>query len=94
MFSRKQVMQFRSLDLNECLTNCIAMTERLMGEHIQVEFHPGDDLPAIHGDSTMIQQVVMNLSVNGPATPCPPGGQVKIATAKVLIQRARHPDGS
>ena len=40
MFSRKQVMQFRNLDLNENLTNCFAMIERLMGEHIQMDFQP------------------------------------------------------
>jgi len=90
MFSRKQVMQFRTLDLNDCLTNCITMTERLMGEHIQVEFNPGAELPPIHGDSTMIQQVVMNLSVNA-RDAMPDGGQVKIATADVKVKRDATP---
>jgi two-component system, cell cycle sensor histidine kinase and response regulator CckA len=90
MFSRKQVMQFRSLDLNDCLTNCIAMTERLMGEHIQVEFTPGADLPPVHGDSTMIQQVIMNLSVNARDAMLD-GGRVKITTSIMLVQRGATP---
>lgn len=90
MFSRKQVMQFRNLDLNECLTSCLAMTERLTGEHIKVEFDPGAKLPAVHGDSTMIQQVVMNLSVNA-RDAMPNGGQIKITTADVVVERAATP---
>ena len=35
MFSRKQVMQFRHLDLNDTLRNAIKMLERLVGEHVR-----------------------------------------------------------
>jgi len=66
------------------------MTERLMGEHIQVEFNPGAELPPIHGDNTMIQQVIMNLSVNA-RDAMPDGGQVKIATADVQVKRDATP---
>jgi len=65
MFSRKQVMQFRSLDLNECLTKLHRHDGTSDGRA-----YPGGvqsrrrELPPVHGDSTMIQQVVMNLSVN------------------------------
>src|SRR6266850_4696301 len=40
MFSRKQVMQFRHLDLNDTLSNAVKMLERLVGEHVRISFHP------------------------------------------------------
>ena len=40
------------------------MLERLLGETIQLEFPPPPELPAIEGDIGMIEQVIMNLSVN------------------------------
>jgi two-component system cell cycle sensor histidine kinase/response regulator CckA len=90
MFSRKQVMRFRSLDLNECLTNCVVMAERLMGKHIQVEFIPGTGLLPIHGDSTMIEQVIMNLALNA-RDAMPEGGRVKMTTSVVTVKRATTP---
>ena len=38
MFSRKQVMQFRHLDINDALSNSIKMLERLVGEHVRIDF--------------------------------------------------------
>ncbi len=90
MFSRKQVMQFRHVDLNQNLTNCFAMIERLMGEHIQMDFHPGPGLPSIKADQSMIEQIVMNLSVNA-RDAMPNGGKVTIATTVVSVQRAATP---
>ena len=90
MFSRKQVMQFHHLDLNENLANCLAMIERLMGEHIQLDYHPAPELPAIHADNSMIEQIVMNLSVNA-RDAMPNGGRVAITTALVPVDRKATP---
>ncbi|MCU0786494.1 MAG: response regulator, partial [Verrucomicrobia bacterium] len=90
MFSRKQVMQFQHISLNENLTNCFSMIERLMGEHIELDFRPGPELPAIRADNSMIEQVVMNLSVNA-RDAMPKGGLVSISTALVSVDRKATP---
>ena len=90
MFSRKQVMQFRHLDLNDILRNAIKMLERLVGEHVRIEFQPQDSLPAIHADSSMVEQIAMNLAVNA-RDAMPNGGQVFITTSLENIQRAPTP---
>src|ERR1017187_8822903 len=54
MFSRKQVMQFRHLDLNDTLRNTVKMLERLVGEHVQIDFYPQESLPAIHADPSVV----------------------------------------
>ncbi|HWN96243.1 MAG TPA: response regulator [Methylomirabilota bacterium] len=89
-FSRKQVMEFRTLDLNESLVTSLAMMQRLMGAHIQLDFCRGTNLPAIRADQTMIEQIVMNLSANA-RDAMPNGGQVTVATDLVQIQRPATP---
>ena len=90
MFSRKQVMQFRHLDLNDTLRNAIKMLERLVGEHVQIDFRPHSPLPAIHADSSMMEQIAMNLAVNA-RDAMPSGGRVSITTSLEVIHRAPTP---
>jgi PAS domain S-box-containing protein len=90
MFSRKQVMQFQHLSLNDILRNTIKMLERLVGEHIQIDFRPQDSLPAIRADSSMIEQIAMNLAVNA-RDAMPNGGKLSIITSRETIHRAPTP---
>ncbi|MDB6017899.1 MAG: hypothetical protein JWR19_2388 [Pedosphaera sp.] len=90
MFSRKQVMQFRHLDLNDILRNSVKMLERLVGEHVQIDFHPQEALPAIHADNSMMEQIAMNLAVNA-RDAMPNGGKVSITTSLETIHRAPTP---
>jgi two-component system, cell cycle sensor histidine kinase and response regulator CckA len=90
MFSRKQVMQFRHLDLNDTLRNTVKMLERLVGEHVQIDFYPQESLPAIHADPSMLEQIAMNLAVNA-RDAMPNGGQVSISTSLETIHRPPTP---
>ena len=90
MFSRKQVMQFRHFDLNDTLRNAIKMLERLVGEHVQIDFCPEESLPAIHADSSMMEQIAMNLAVNA-RDAMPSGGRVTITTALETVHREPTP---
>jgi PAS domain S-box-containing protein len=90
MFSRKQVMQFRYLDLNDILRNSIKMLERLVGEHVQIDFRPQSPIPAVHADASMMEQIAMNLAVNA-RDAMPNGGRVSITTALQTIHRAPTP---
>ena len=90
MFSRKQVMQFRHLDLNQVMQNALSMLQRLVGEHVQIQFRTGESLPAIHADSSMLEQIAMNLAVNA-RDAMPNGGQVSIETSVKRIHRPPTP---
>jgi len=90
MFSRKQVMQFRHLDINDTLNNAVKMLERLVGEHVQLKFSAGPNLPAIYADASMIDQIAMNLAVNA-RDAMPDGGRVLIRTSLENIHRAPTP---
>ncbi len=77
MFSRKNVIQPDLLDLREVVDNMSKMLDRLLGETIQLDFRPPPELPAIEGDVGMIEQVIMNLSVNA-RDAMPKGGRLTI----------------
>jgi two-component system, cell cycle sensor histidine kinase and response regulator CckA len=90
MFSRKQIMQFRHLNLNDVLRNAIKMLERLVGEHVEICFDPQAQLPAVYADNSMIEQIIMNLAVNA-RDAMPSGGRVTIRTSLEQVRRAATP---
>ena len=90
MFSRKQVMQFRYLDFNATLEDASKMLQRLVGEHVQIDFRPQQSLPAVHADPSMVEQIAMNLAVNA-RDAMPEGGRLSIATSSETIHRAPTP---
>ena len=94
MFSRKNVMQSRLLDLREIVGNLGKMLHRLIGENITLQFQPPATLPLVLGDSGMIEQVVMNLSVNA-RDAMPRGGTLAISLEPWTIDETflnKHPD--
>jgi signal transduction histidine kinase/DNA-binding response OmpR family regulator len=84
MFSRKQVIQLKVLDLNLVLKNFSNMLPRLLGEDIKLESDYTPDLPHIEADTGMLEQVVLNLAVNA-RDAMPKGGKLRIATTAAAI---------
>lgn len=94
MFSRKQVLQPKVVDLNAVLRNLSNMLTRLLGEDIAYETKYAASLPALEADTGMLEQVIMNLAVNS-RDAMPKGGQLLIATSAVNIDAAyvqHHPE--
>jgi len=94
MFSRKQVMQSKVLDLNGVLRNMAKMLQRLLGDDIAFATKYDPTIPSIEGDTGMIEQVIMNLSVNS-RDAMPKGGQLLITTSAVQIDSTyvqQHPE--
>jgi len=87
MFSRKNVMQPQLLDLQKVVGNMSKMLERLLGETIALEFQRAAENAFVLGDSGMIEQVVMNLSLNA-RDAMPRGGRLIIGIEIVAIDPA------
>jgi CheY-like chemotaxis protein len=87
MFSRKNVMQLMPLDLHEVVGNMSKMLQRLLGETITLEFQPQAENSFIQGDGGMIEQVVVNLSVNA-RDAMPQGGRLTISVETVNLDIA------
>ncbi len=86
-FSRRQVMQPKALDLNETVGHVAKMLRRLLGEHIDLQMQCASHLPAIHADTGMMEQIIINIAVNA-RDAMPRGGQLIISTAAVEITEA------
>lgn len=64
-FSRKQVYQADIVDMNTIVMDLDKIHRRLIGEDFHVELVLAKDLPKIKGDPGQIEQVLLNLLVNG-----------------------------
>ena len=82
LFSRREVFQPRDLDLNESVSHMTKMLQRILGETIQMELKLGPPPMFVHGDPGMIDQILMNLTVNA-RDAMPNGGRLIIETAAV-----------
>jgi signal transduction histidine kinase/ActR/RegA family two-component response regulator len=87
MFSRKNVMQPKPLDLREVVANVSKMLQRLLGEDIALELNAPSHISLVHGDMGMIEQVLMNLAVNA-RDAMPRGGKLTISTNAVEVKEA------
>ncbi|HOX55738.1 MAG TPA: PAS domain S-box protein [Candidatus Paceibacterota bacterium] len=89
-FGRRQVMQPRLLDLNELVANMTKMLSRILGEDIALQLNYLPQPALVHADGGMLEQVLLNLSVNS-RDAMPRGGQLTIkisgfeADAKRLV---------
>ena len=87
-FSRKQVLQPKTIDLNALTAGVMPMLRRLIGEHIEIVLMPGPDLGYVMADPGQVEQVIMNLVVNA-RDAMPDGGMVKIETANQDVPEPR-----
>jgi signal transduction histidine kinase/CheY-like chemotaxis protein len=83
-FSRRQIMEFKVLDLNTVLRNLNKMLRRLIGEDIELLTFLSGGLGRVKTDSGQIEQVVMNLVVNA-RDAMRNGGKMTIETANLEL---------
>jgi signal transduction histidine kinase/ActR/RegA family two-component response regulator len=86
-FSRMQVLQPRVLDLNAVVADLGKMLPRLIGEHIEYAFRPGENLGRVKADPGQIEQALMNLAVNA-RDAMPEGGSLTVTTCNIVISEA------
>jgi CheY-like chemotaxis protein len=78
-------MQSRVLDLNSVVGNLAKMLKRVLGEDVILHVHQGPGLSAIKADIGMMEQVLMNLTVNA-RDAMPHGGALTISTSNETIE--------
>ncbi len=85
LFSRRQVLEPRKLDLRETIGGMIKMLRRLLGEHIEIKVdHPAESV-WVEADPGMMEQVVMNLCVNA-RDAMPKGGRLNIQLRAIALE--------
>ncbi len=86
-FSRKQVMQSQPINLNQIIAQVSKMLTRTLSEDIKLELHQAADLPLVQGDSSMIEQIIINLALNA-RDAMTNGGKLSVATRFCEIEPA------
>ncbi len=84
MFNRRQVVQLRPLDLNAVISHMLKLLRHMLGKEVVLDFQAQPDLPWIQADTSMMEQVIMNLSVNA-RDAMPSGGKLTITTKLVDV---------
>ena len=93
-FSRKQTLEYRTLDLNKIIGEFKELLRRTIREDIEVNIILEQDACFIRADIGQIEQVIMNLAVNAQDA-MPKGGKLTLETSIVELdeQYAKsHPD--
>ena len=86
-FSRKQVLQPKLLDLAAVVAGMEKILRRLIGEDVELRTVSGEGLGVVRADPGQIEQVILNLAVNG-RDAMPDGGRLVLETANVTLDEA------
>jgi signal transduction histidine kinase len=84
VFSRKQMLKTEVLNLGPAVGNLEEMLKRLLGDHITFEVKAAPGLPPVQADLSMMEQVILNLSVNA-RDAMPRGGKLTVSIDAVAV---------
>jgi two-component system NtrC family sensor kinase len=89
-FSRRSKPQSTSADLNRIVKTTLSLvSHKLKLMNVEIEFHLEEDLPAVRCDASQMQQVVLNLLMNGAeATSSKGAGKVTIITRSLAKENS------
>src|SRR5690606_28904637 len=92
-FSRRQAIEPKRLDVNEVVRQMHRLLRRVIREDIAIDLDLAETLEPVFMDAGQLEQVVLNLAVNG-RDAIPREGRIRIATRQIELRRATGPDGA
>lgn len=84
-FSRKQILQPKVMSITSVFLNIQEMLHRIIGEHINLEFHSPPEVSNVCADPGQIEQVIMNLVINAQDA-LAHGGSINVGVSNVILQ--------
>jgi len=83
-FSRRHPPESKAISLSDLVEGMREMLQRLLGEHIDLTVRCPSAIGVVHADPAQIEQVIMNLALNG-RDAMPEGGKLRIEIAEVKV---------
>jgi PAS domain S-box-containing protein len=92
-FSRKQLLELKTVDLNAIVTDMERLLRPLIGENIEFSTSLDPSAGCTRADAGQLEQVLMNLVVNAKDA-MPSGGKLSIRTASVTLDSSYRPENT
>jgi two-component system cell cycle sensor histidine kinase/response regulator CckA len=89
-FSRQQVLQPETLQLNAAVLDGCSLLQRLIGSHIEMRLDLTADPTWVRVDRAQLLQVLMNLAINS-RDAMPKGGRLGIRTGRLEVPGGETP---
>ncbi len=86
-YSRRLILSPKIIDLNDVIASMDSMLRRIIGEDVILRTVGGEGLWNVKADPTQLEQVIVNLAVNG-RDAMPKGGKLTIETANVELDES------
>ncbi|MDZ7832758.1 MAG: response regulator [Desulfobacterales bacterium] len=83
-FSRKQVMEFKTLAIEDIVKNLSAMLQSLVNENVSLRFDIDPSTRYIQADAGQLEQILLNLAVNANDA-MPKGGTLTIEVRDIYL---------
>jgi len=93
-FSRRQVLETKTVDFNAVIRGTMEMLRRSLGEKIEISVRASSILWSVDTDQAQLESALVNLAVNARDS-MPSGGQLTIETENSHLDKryaARNPD--
>jgi PAS domain S-box-containing protein len=87
VFSRRDIVELKILDLNEVVSNVEQLLKRSIGENVILRTELDDGIATIKADSGKLEQVILNLAVNA-RDAMTGSGTITIETSDVLFDES------
>jgi signal transduction histidine kinase/FixJ family two-component response regulator len=86
IFSRKQVLQAKVVDLNDLIADMGKLLRRLVREDIELNLQLGERLGRVKADPGQLEQALLNLTVNA-SDAMPRGGKLTVETQNIFVDK-------
>lgn len=84
LFSSHKMVESRAMNTNEVVEGAGTMLRRTIGAHVELSIECSPDVPAVRLGEGQLEQVLMNLALNG-RDAMPAGGRLEIRTETVEL---------
>ena len=88
-FARRQVSKRSSVDVAELIKSLERFLVRVVGENVELGIEVGPDIPRINADASQVEQLVVNLVMNG-RDAIPGRGRITVQVSGVTFNEVRQ----
>ncbi|MBL8713099.1 MAG: response regulator [Alphaproteobacteria bacterium] len=89
VFSRQQELKSVTVDIGTVLSDTVALLERTLGKGITLALTAEQGMRPVHVDATLLENAVINISVNA-RDAMPQGGTLSISARQVVFNDRGH----